>query len=183
MIMTRWIQRLNTRFVDWMATTAGRSITFWAFVGWYLGWIAWNTLLPPGARFDPYPYAFLLFLSNTIQLWYLPIITMQSNQFTALLQRILVQLAHNDEIQTALLEEVKHQNEALQATISVTRQLILDQSAVLTQAVTILEQVATKTNEIDAEVDSLLNETTEGSHGLIANSCPPDCATSDRSSE
>ncbi|NMP20795.1 DUF1003 domain-containing protein [Sulfobacillus harzensis] len=156
------LQRLNRGFVQWMATTSGRSLTFWLFVGWYLSWIAWNTVAPGPWRFDPYPYAFLLFLSNTIQLWYLPIITMQSDTFNALLRQLLEQLTQNEQVQTSVLHEVQVQNEALTDGLTVIREVVREHFAVSQRATATLERVEAilarieaKTTEIDAEVDAL----------------------------
>src|SRR5215204_1920841 len=36
------------------------SMTFvWLHVVWYSGWIVANVFLPPGERFDPFPFSFL----------------------------------------------------------------------------------------------------------------------------
>ena len=54
-------------------TGAGGSMqAFWLFVFWYAGWILWNSFAPAAWRFDGQWFPLLLFISNFIQLIYLP---------------------------------------------------------------------------------------------------------------
>lgn len=47
---------------------------------WTLGWLAWNTFGPDGLRFDPFPaFVLWLFISNVIQLVFLPLIMVGQN--------------------------------------------------------------------------------------------------------
>ncbi len=53
---------------------------FFIVTGWTLAWLAWNTLAPEQFRFDPYPaFVLWLFLSNFIQLIFLPLIMVGQN--------------------------------------------------------------------------------------------------------
>lgn len=61
----------NERVAIWLTMQAGTMRTFWVLVGWYLSWILVNLVLGRHA-FDPSPFAILLFISNALQLWWLP---------------------------------------------------------------------------------------------------------------
>ncbi len=57
------------------------SMGFFAIIViWTMGWIFWNTFGPHDLRFDPFPSFFLwLFVSNAIQLFFLPLIMVGQN--------------------------------------------------------------------------------------------------------
>jgi len=47
---------------------------------WTVSWLSWNTVGPKSARFDPYPgFVLWLFISNTIQLFLMPLIMIGQN--------------------------------------------------------------------------------------------------------
>jgi len=53
---------------------------FFLLTGWTVVWLGWNTIGPVEFRFDPYPaFVLWLFLSNFIQLVFLPIIMVGQN--------------------------------------------------------------------------------------------------------
>jgi uncharacterized membrane protein len=58
----------------------GSMVTFWVLVAWQLGWMLLATLGVLFFRSDAYPFVFLLFLSNLIQLWALPILGSTTNE-------------------------------------------------------------------------------------------------------
>lgn len=58
----------------------GSMVTFWVLVAWQLIWMLLATLGVALFRNDHYPFAFLLFLSNLIQLWALPILGSTTNE-------------------------------------------------------------------------------------------------------
>ena len=64
----------NTRLAVRITKAFGSMPAFYVLVTWMLGWI----LLASGGislfAHDPYPFTFLLFLSNLVQLWALPIL-------------------------------------------------------------------------------------------------------------
>lgn len=63
-----------TKWALGLAEAAGRTSTFYILVVWQLGWIALATIGISIFKNDKYPFIFLLFLSNLIQLWYLPLL-------------------------------------------------------------------------------------------------------------
>ncbi|GAA3032045.1 putative membrane protein [Streptomyces olivoverticillatus] len=73
-------ESLNNQLGDRISAVFGGMATFWVLVGWQLGW-----MLLAGAGVwwfgsDKYPYPFLLFLSNLIQLWALPVLGNTANR-------------------------------------------------------------------------------------------------------
>jgi hypothetical protein len=58
----------------------GSMVTFWILCAWQLGWMLLATLGVVVFRGDGYPFVFLLFLSNLIQLWALPILGSTTNE-------------------------------------------------------------------------------------------------------
>lgn len=68
------------RFALFITNAVGTIWFFFLIFTWTLGWLAWNALGPPGARFDPYPgFVLWLFLSNMIQLFLMPLIMVGQN--------------------------------------------------------------------------------------------------------
>lgn len=83
---------LARRRLGGVATTAGEHVGFngwlaagitkgfgsmWAFyvlVFWMIGWMVMATVGFSIFKFDQYPFTFLLFLSNLVQLWALPVL-------------------------------------------------------------------------------------------------------------
>lgn len=73
-------ESLNNRLGDRISSVFGSMTTFWILVGWQLGWMV---LAQAGFWLfsgDKYPFAFLLFLSNLIQLWALPVLGNTQNR-------------------------------------------------------------------------------------------------------
>jgi uncharacterized membrane protein len=65
-------------FNGWLAAAITKGFgSMWAFYGLVLWMFAWMFLASIGFwifRFDQYPFTFLLFLSNLVQLWALPVL-------------------------------------------------------------------------------------------------------------
>ena|SRR3989344_2471994 len=75
-------ERLSTleRFAVAVTETIGTMGFFIILFFWTIGWISWNVLAPIEMRFDPYPaFVFWLFISNMIQLMFLPLILVGQN--------------------------------------------------------------------------------------------------------
>lgn len=70
----------NDRVGDKISKVFGSMTTFWIFVCWQLGWMTLASLGAPLFKKDPYPFVFLLFLGNLIQLWSLPILGNTQNR-------------------------------------------------------------------------------------------------------
>jgi uncharacterized membrane protein len=73
-------ESLNNRLGDHISAWFGSMRTFWVLVLWQLGWMTLAELNAPLLRKDPYPFVFLLFLSNLIQLWALPVLGNTQNR-------------------------------------------------------------------------------------------------------
>ena len=71
---------VNDRFADKVTTAFGSMRTFWILVAWQTAWIAAATAGLPLFKRDPYPFAFLLFLGNLVQLWALPLLGASQNR-------------------------------------------------------------------------------------------------------
>ncbi len=73
-------ESLNNELGDKISSAFGSMRTFWILVAWMLGWMLLAGLGLPLIKKDPYPYVFLLFLSNLIQLWALPVLGNTQNR-------------------------------------------------------------------------------------------------------
>lgn len=71
---------MNNRTADRISVTFGSMTMFWVLVGWQLIWILLATASIWVFKSDPYPFPFLLFLSNLIQLWALPVLGTTQNR-------------------------------------------------------------------------------------------------------
>lgn len=94
---------LNARIARTVTAAVGTMYAFYALALFMAGWILWQTALT-AKPFDPYPFAFLLFLGNIVQLLLMPLIMVGQN----------VQSAHADaraeadfEVNTKAEEEVE----------------------------------------------------------------------------
>ncbi|WP_327066912.1 DUF1003 domain-containing protein [Kitasatospora sp. NBC_01302] len=76
-------QALNDRLGDKISAVFGSMTTFWLLVGWQLGWMALAEASIWLFKGDKYPFSFLLFLSNLIQLWALPVLGNTANRADA----------------------------------------------------------------------------------------------------
>ena len=65
-------------FNGWLAAGITKGFgSMWAFyvlVFWMIGWMALASVGFSIFKFDQYPFTFLLFLSNLVQLWALPVL-------------------------------------------------------------------------------------------------------------
>jgi uncharacterized membrane protein len=64
----------NGRLAVFITTTFGTMGMFYVLVLWMFGWMILATIGFGIFRQDPYPFTFLLFLSNLVQLFALPIL-------------------------------------------------------------------------------------------------------------
>jgi uncharacterized membrane protein len=64
----------NGRVAVFITNKFGTMMTFYVLVAWMFGWMALATARIGIFRQDPYPFNFLLFLSNLVQLFALPIL-------------------------------------------------------------------------------------------------------------
>jgi uncharacterized membrane protein len=69
---------LQDRIALTITTAIGTMYAVYIFAMWMAGWMLWQTHIAHKA-FDPYPFAFLLFLGNIIQLLLMPLIMVGQN--------------------------------------------------------------------------------------------------------
>lgn len=68
------------RFAVWITDRIGTMGFFFIILIWTGFWLLWNVFAPSEFRFDPFPaFALWLFISNMIQLFFLPLIMIGQN--------------------------------------------------------------------------------------------------------
>ncbi len=68
------------KFAVWITDHIGTMGFFFIVLIWTALWLFWNILAPLEFRFDPFPaFALWLFISNMIQLFFLPLIMIGQN--------------------------------------------------------------------------------------------------------
>lgn len=72
--------RLNfqDRLAMWITTGIGTMYAVYFFAAFMVGWMIWQGFIS-NKPFDPYPFAFLLFIGNIIQLLLMPLIMVGQN--------------------------------------------------------------------------------------------------------
>jgi uncharacterized membrane protein len=95
-------ERLAVKITSWFGTMA----MFYALVAWMLVWMGLATLGVWYFRLDPYPFPFLLFLSNLIQLWALPILAVGQQVLSRAADRQARQTYNDAEAILRLQDEV-----------------------------------------------------------------------------
>ncbi len=77
------VARINKAIAVKITVAFGSMWALYLLVAWMLGWIAWQQSGVGLIIKDPYPFGFVLFLSNLIQLWALPAILVGQNVLAA----------------------------------------------------------------------------------------------------
>ncbi|MBI1838918.1 MAG: DUF1003 domain-containing protein [Candidatus Colwellbacteria bacterium] len=68
------------RLAHWITNQIGTMGFFFLIFGWTFAWFIWNIIAPQNMRFDPFPaFVLWLFISNVIQLLFLPLIMVGQN--------------------------------------------------------------------------------------------------------
>jgi len=68
------------RFAVWITNHIGTMGFFFIVLIWTIGWLLWNVFGPVELRFDTVPaFALWLFISNMLQLFFLPLIMIGQN--------------------------------------------------------------------------------------------------------
>lgn len=101
----------NERLAVKLTAAAGSMWMAYGLVAFYLVWIFVNTFLGRHAP-DPYPFPFLLFISNALQLWWLPVISV--GQYVMVRQN-LVRQHENDQM-------MRNQSHMMEAMVDMMRQ-------------------------------------------------------------
>lgn len=96
----------NGRLALWITRGFGSMWSFYILVGWMLGWMALATAGFWWFRKDQYPFAFLLFLSNLIQLWALPVIMVGQHVLSMASDKQAMQTFRDTEAVLELTDEI-----------------------------------------------------------------------------
>ena len=68
------------KFAIWTTERVGTMGFFFLLFAWTIIWSIWNIFAPPNLRFDPFPaFVLWLFISNMLQLFFLPLIMVGQN--------------------------------------------------------------------------------------------------------
>lgn len=108
--------RLNDRIASRTTALVGTMYAFYLFALLMAGWILWQGKVAD-KPFDPYPFAFLLFLGNIVQLLLMPLIMVGQNvQGRQAELRAIADYETNvkaeQEIETVLMH-LEHQNDLM----------------------------------------------------------------------
>jgi uncharacterized membrane protein len=98
--------RLNDRLAVAITKRFGTMGMFYTLVAWMLVWMAFATAGAWYFKLDPYPFPFLLFLSNLIQLWALPILAVGQQVLSRAAERQASQTYKDAEAILRLQDEV-----------------------------------------------------------------------------
>jgi uncharacterized membrane protein len=77
------VARINKAVAVKITVAFGSMWALYILVAWMLGWIAWQQSGHGLILKDPFPFVFLLFLSNLVQLWALPALMVGQNVLAA----------------------------------------------------------------------------------------------------
>lgn len=72
-------QGFNGKLAVLITRSFGSMPSFYILIAWMIGWIALASFGIWNFKYDPYPFTFLLFLSNLVQLWALPVLSVGQN--------------------------------------------------------------------------------------------------------
>ena len=68
------------KFDVWITERIGTMGFFFLLFAWTISWLIWNIFAPPNLKFDPFPaFVLWLFISNMLQLFFLPLIMVGQN--------------------------------------------------------------------------------------------------------
>jgi len=68
------------KFAIWITERIGTMGFFFLLFAWTISWLIWNIFAPPNLKFDPFPaFVLWLFISNMLQLFFLPLIMVGQN--------------------------------------------------------------------------------------------------------
>lgn len=105
----------NERLAYWITQKVGTMGMAYSLIGIYVLWIALNYFLGANAFDKPPNFLLLLFISNAIQLWWLPILSVGQNVSSRVQMLQLVQDVLVNEEEEQKIDEVKRSLDALHA--------------------------------------------------------------------
>jgi len=123
-----------SKLAIWITEHVGTMGFFFIIFIWTAIWLAWNSLAPKDARFDPYPaFVLWLFISNMIQIFLMPLIMVGQNLQSAHAE---IRAEADFEINTkaeleieAILQHLENQNTLILEILSRIEQKEKDQAA------------------------------------------------------
>jgi len=98
----------NGRLAVFATEKFGSMGAFYVLVVWMFGWMALASLGFSGFRNDPYPFDFLLFLSNLVQLFALPILAVGQQVLSRASDKQAERTFKDAEAILKLQDEVRH---------------------------------------------------------------------------
>ena len=97
-------------FNGWLAVGISKGFgSMWAFyvlIFWMLGWMALASIGFSIFKFDKYPFTFLLFLSNLVQLWALPVLAVGQQVLSRASDKQALQTYQDAEAVLQLTDEI-----------------------------------------------------------------------------
>jgi uncharacterized membrane protein len=97
-------------FNGWLAANLTKGFgSMWAFYLLVFWMLAWMVLASAGFsvfRFDKYPFTFLLFLSNLVQLWALPVLAVGQQVLSRVSDKQALQTYQDAEAVLALTDQI-----------------------------------------------------------------------------
>lgn len=109
-------------FNGWLAATITRSFgsmwAFYALIVWMLGWMGLATIRFWIFRFDQYPFTFLLFLSNLVQLWALPVLAVGQQVLSRASDKQALQTYEDAEAVLHLTDEIHRLTKEIHTLVS-----------------------------------------------------------------
>lgn len=109
------MRKLNERIAEAIASVFGSMVVFWAVLTGLVSWLALQTVL---RGFDPYPFAFLLLLTNLVQFISVFVLQNTQNRQSRRLVAILKHLEAKEEQVERKQERVLADEEALLAKLT-----------------------------------------------------------------
>ena len=97
-------------FNGWLAVGISKGFgSMWAFyvlIFWMLGWMVLASIGFSIFKFDKYPFTFLLFLSNLVQLWALPVLAVGQQVLSRASDKQALQTYQDAEAVLQLTDEI-----------------------------------------------------------------------------
>ena len=93
-------------FNGWLAVGISKGFAFYVLIFWMLGWMVLASIGFSIFKFDKYPFTFLLFLSNLVQLWALPVLAVGQQVLSRASDKQALQTYQDAEAVLQLTDEI-----------------------------------------------------------------------------